>query len=46
VILERGSIVHADRSAALKADVATLEHYLGVTRRKGGPRPRIGASPS
>jgi branched-chain amino acid transport system ATP-binding protein len=44
VILERGAIVHADRSAALKADVATLEHYLGVTRRRGGPR--IGASPT
>jgi branched-chain amino acid transport system ATP-binding protein len=46
VILERGSIVHADRSAALKADVATLEHYLGVARRKGGSRPRFGASPT
>jgi branched-chain amino acid transport system ATP-binding protein len=31
VILERGSIVHAAESAALKADRATLETYLGVT---------------
>jgi branched-chain amino acid transport system ATP-binding protein len=31
VILERGSIVHAAESAALKADRAALETYLGVT---------------
>ena len=31
-ILERGTIVHAGDSAALKADRKTLEHYLGVGR--------------
>ncbi len=30
-ILERGAIVHESDSAVLKADRATLEHYLGVT---------------
>ncbi len=30
VILERGTIAHAGRSAALAADSATLERYLGV----------------
>ena len=38
VILDRGAVVHADRSAALAADVATLEHYLGVAGRKRGHR--------
>ena len=36
VILERGSIVHAGDSAALLADRAVLETYLGVTDT--GPR--------
>jgi branched-chain amino acid transport system ATP-binding protein len=35
VILERGSIVHAAPSAALKADHVTLDRYLGVTDRRG-----------
>jgi branched-chain amino acid transport system ATP-binding protein len=35
VILERGAIVHAAPSAALKADHATLDRYLGVTDRRG-----------
>ncbi len=34
IILERGSIVHAAPSAALKADHATLDRYLGVTDRR------------
>jgi branched-chain amino acid transport system ATP-binding protein len=41
VILERGLIVHQADSAALKADRATLETYLGVTDagpRRGQPR--------
>jgi branched-chain amino acid transport system ATP-binding protein len=36
VIIERGSIVHEGQSAALKADRAVLEAYLGVT--DAGPR--------
>ncbi|UFN47194.1 ABC transporter ATP-binding protein [Roseomonas sp. OT10] len=32
VILERGRIVHAAPSAALRADPAVLEQYLGVSR--------------
>jgi branched-chain amino acid transport system ATP-binding protein len=36
IILERGSIVHRADSAALKADRAILETYLGVT--DAGPR--------
>jgi branched-chain amino acid transport system ATP-binding protein len=36
VIIERGSIVHEGQSAALKADRAVLEAYLGVTG--AGPR--------
>jgi branched-chain amino acid transport system ATP-binding protein len=31
-VLERGTVVHAGDSAALKADRKTLEHYLGVGR--------------
>src|ERR1700727_721054 len=31
VILERGMVVHASTSAALKADPAVIETYLGVT---------------
>jgi branched-chain amino acid transport system ATP-binding protein len=34
VILERGSIVHAAPSAALKVDHAALDRYLGVTDRR------------
>jgi branched-chain amino acid transport system ATP-binding protein len=33
VILDRGAIVHAGESEALADDAATLEQYLGVTRR-------------
>ncbi|NVN88792.1 MAG: ABC transporter ATP-binding protein [Rhodopseudomonas sp.] len=33
VILERGAIVHDAASAALKADPATLERFLGVTAK-------------
>ena len=33
VILERGTIVHAASSAALKADEAALTRHLGVTRK-------------
>jgi len=36
VILERGSIVHEGASAALRADRAVLERFLGVTA--AGPR--------
>jgi branched-chain amino acid transport system ATP-binding protein len=36
VIIERGNIVHEGQSAALKADRAVLEAYLGVT--DAGPR--------
>ncbi|MBZ0149508.1 MAG: hypothetical protein K8F62_18495, partial [Pseudorhodoplanes sp.] len=41
VILERGLIVHQGDSAALKADRAVLETYLGVTAaglRRGMPQ--------
>jgi branched-chain amino acid transport system ATP-binding protein len=38
VILERGSIVHAAPSHTLAADNATLEHFLGVTKRNGRTR--------
>jgi branched-chain amino acid transport system ATP-binding protein len=34
ILLERGAIVHAAPSATLKADVATLERYLGITDRR------------
>jgi branched-chain amino acid transport system ATP-binding protein len=34
VILERGAIVHAAPSAALKADEAALTRHLGVTRKR------------
>ena len=33
VILERGAVVHAAPSAALRVDPAALEHHLGVSRR-------------
>ncbi|MFD2181583.1 ABC transporter ATP-binding protein [Rhodoplanes azumiensis] len=36
VVLERGSVVHAGDSAALKADRAVLEGFLGVSH--GGPK--------
>jgi branched-chain amino acid transport system ATP-binding protein len=36
VVLERGSVVHAGDSAALRADRAVLEGFLGVSH--GGPR--------
>ena len=35
VILERGTIVHAAESQALKADAATLERFLGVAGAAG-----------
>jgi len=34
VILERGTIVHAGSSAALKQDAAMLARYLGTTGRR------------
>ena len=37
VILERGQIVHAGDSAALRADPTVLERYLGVSRKGGIP---------
>ena len=40
VILERGAVVHAAASAALRADREVLERYLGVTDQ--GPR-RVGS---
>ena len=42
VILERGAIVHASPSPALKADHATLARYLGITKVK----PARGAPPA
>jgi branched-chain amino acid transport system ATP-binding protein len=39
-IIERGGIVYEGDSAALKADRATLETYLGVTQAAGSRRPR------
>jgi branched-chain amino acid transport system ATP-binding protein len=36
VVLERGSVVHSGDSAALKADRAVLEGFLGVSH--GGPK--------
>ncbi|MBK5961473.1 ABC transporter ATP-binding protein [Rhodoplanes elegans] len=36
VVLERGSVVHAGDSAALRADRAVLEGFLGVSH--GGPK--------
>jgi branched-chain amino acid transport system ATP-binding protein len=41
-IIERGSVVHQADSAALKADRAVLESYLGVT--EGADRRRAGAA--
>jgi branched-chain amino acid transport system ATP-binding protein len=41
-IIERGAIVHEGESAALKADRATLETYLGVTQASGTRRGRAG----
>ena len=38
IILERGSIVHDGASAALKADPALLEKYVGVTGAAGDAR--------
>jgi branched-chain amino acid transport system ATP-binding protein len=35
IILERGTIVHEAPSAALRADQATLDRYLGVSDRRG-----------
>ena len=39
VILERGAVVHAASSAALRADPAVLERHLGVSRRGGAVPP-------
>ena len=44
VILERGTVVHAAPSAALKDDPSALEHYLGVTVRKAVPAGAVAAS--
>jgi branched-chain amino acid transport system ATP-binding protein len=38
VILERGTIVHDATSAALKADPAVLEHFLGVAGAAGSKK--------
>jgi branched-chain amino acid transport system ATP-binding protein len=35
IILERGRVVHAAPSAALRAEPAVLERYLGVSRKGG-----------
>jgi branched-chain amino acid transport system ATP-binding protein len=40
VIIERGSIVHQGDSAALKADRALLEKYVGVANTGGGRKTR------
>jgi branched-chain amino acid transport system ATP-binding protein len=40
IIIERGSIVHHGDSAALKADKALLEKYVGVTDAGGGRKAR------
>jgi branched-chain amino acid transport system ATP-binding protein len=40
IILERGRVVHAAPSTALRAEPAVLERYLGVSR-KGGIGPSI-----
>jgi len=34
IILERGSVVHEDSSAALRSDAALLERYLGVAGQR------------
>jgi branched-chain amino acid transport system ATP-binding protein len=44
IILERGMIVHAAPSAELRSDAATLERYLGVTRK--APAVRRSSAPS
>jgi branched-chain amino acid transport system ATP-binding protein len=45
VILERGAIVHGAASAELARDAATLERYLGVTKRsRAAFRPATSAS--
>jgi branched-chain amino acid transport system ATP-binding protein len=41
VILERGMIVHAGRSADLAADPALLERHLGVTGKGSRPAERV-----
>jgi branched-chain amino acid transport system ATP-binding protein len=40
IILERGSVVHHGDSAALKADKALLEKYVGVTDASSGRKRR------
>jgi branched-chain amino acid transport system ATP-binding protein len=44
VILERGTVVHAAPSAALKDDPSALERYLGVTTPKAVPAGAVAAS--
>ena len=44
IIIERGSIVHHGDSAALKADPALLEKYVGVTDAGGARKSRRGSS--
>ena len=47
VILERGAVVHAAPSAALRSDPAALERHLGVSKRgavpPAPPRPTVQA---
>ncbi|MCX7320907.1 MAG: ABC transporter ATP-binding protein [Hyphomicrobiales bacterium] len=45
VILERGTIVHDAASAALKADPAVLDHFLGVAGAAGHTQHRPAGSP-
>jgi branched-chain amino acid transport system ATP-binding protein len=42
IILERGMIVHAAESRALKADLSTLDHYLGVAKKASTPQEAAG----
>jgi branched-chain amino acid transport system ATP-binding protein len=37
IILERGAIVHSEKSDALMQNTATLDKYLGITSRKPSP---------
>ena len=39
IVLERGAVVHAAQSAMLRNDQATLDRFLGVTRKDGASGP-------
>jgi branched-chain amino acid transport system ATP-binding protein len=39
IVLERGVVVHAAQSATLRNDQATLDRFLGVTRKDDAPGP-------